>query len=132
MLRHEISHGIFNLRLTAAGIDLSQYPGLSVLGLMDEEDEALGGQEAVEGQRFLVRGDAQVVARLANDLHLAIREPYAESQAVTNALFNRSSGLAEVVIPQRSALIGQAVFGASSQAWLARYSASAFISRRCL
>ncbi|MEX3964043.1 SLC13 family permease [Paraburkholderia sp. EG286B] len=95
---------------TAADIDLSQYPGLSVLGLMDEEDAELGGQAALEGQHLLVRGDAQVVSRLANDLHLAIREPSAESQAVTNALFNRSSGLAEVVIPQRSALIGQAVF----------------------
>ncbi|TDG07143.1 SLC13 family permease [Paraburkholderia guartelaensis] len=95
---------------TTADIDLTQYPGLSVLALMGKEDEELGGQEAAEGQHLLVRGDAQVVARLANDLHLAIREPYAESQAVTNALFNRSSGLAEVVIPQRSALIGQSVF----------------------
>ena len=47
--------------------------------------------------------------RLAADRHLAFR---AEDSAadVTATLFNRNSGLAEVVIPPRSALIGQTVF----------------------
>ena len=46
---------------------------------------------------------------LAADRHLAFR---AEDSAadVTATLFNRRSGLAEIVIPPRSALIGQTVF----------------------
>lgn len=117
--QYRIADGVYRLRVragspfigkTASGIDLSQYPGVNVLGLVDDQDAELSGKEAAEGNNLLVRGDAQGVVRLANDLHLAIREPLTESQAVANALFNRSSGLAEVVIPPRSALIGQPVF----------------------
>ncbi|EEA03355.1 Citrate transporter [Burkholderia sp. H160] len=117
--QYRITDGVFRLRVragspfigkTADSIDLSPYPGVSVLGLTNDEGTELARKEASEGHHLLVRGDAQGVARLANDLHLAIREPLSEAQAVTNALFNRSSGLAEVVIPPRSALIGQTVF----------------------
>ncbi|MFC0401697.1 SLC13 family permease [Paraburkholderia rhizosphaerae] len=117
--QYRIADGVHRLRIrsgspligkTTHDIDLSQYPGVALLALVDDQDAELGDQPAAEGQHLLVRGDAQGVARLANDQHLAIREPLSESQAVTNALFNRSSGLAEVVIPQRSALIGQSVF----------------------
>ncbi|NUY01348.1 SLC13 family permease [Paraburkholderia youngii] len=117
--QYRLADGVFRLRVRAGspligktldGIDLSPYPGVSVLGLTDDEGAELAQKEASEGHHLLVRGDAQGVARLANDLHLAIREPLAEAQAVTNALFNRSSGLAEVVIPPRSGLIGQTVF----------------------
>ena len=41
--------------------------------------------------------------------HLAFREEAAAGQG-EETLFNRSSGLAEVVIPPRSGLIGQSVF----------------------
>ncbi|MGF6661323.1 di/tricarboxylate transporter [Paraburkholderia atlantica] len=117
--QYRLADGVFRLRVRAGSpligktldsIDLSQYPGISVLGLTDDEGAELAQKDASEGHHLLVRGDAQGVARLANDLHLAIREPLSEAQAVTNALFNRSSGLAEVVIPPRSGLIGQTVF----------------------
>ena len=117
--QYRIADGVFRLRVRAGSpfigetvdsIDLSQYPGVNVLGLTDAEGADLARKEASEGHHLLVRGDAKSVARLANDLHLAIREPLSEAQTVTNALFNRSSGLAEVVIPPRSGLIGQAVF----------------------
>jgi di/tricarboxylate transporter len=117
--QYRIADGVFRLRVRAGSpfigetvdsIDLSQYPGVNVLGLTDAEGAELARKEASEGHHLLVRGDAKSVARLANDLHLAIREPLSEAQTVTNALFNRSSGLAEVVIPPRSGLIGQAVF----------------------
>lgn len=117
--QYRIADGVYRLRVragspfigkSASGIDLSPYPGVSVIGLVDDQDAELANNAAAEGNNLLVRGDAKGVARLANDLHLAIREPLSESQAVTNALFNRSSGLAEVVIPPRSALIGQTVF----------------------
>jgi di/tricarboxylate transporter len=49
------------------------------------------------------------VARLAADKHLALREDDASAE-VASTLFNRESGLAEVVIPPRSGYIGQSVF----------------------
>ena len=116
--QYRITDGVYRLRVragspligkTASDIDLSAYPGVSVLGLVDDQDAEVA-EHTAEGHNLLVRGDAQGVARLANDQHLAIREPLSESQAVANALFNRSSGLAEVVIPPRSALIGHTVF----------------------
>ena len=116
---YRIADGVYRLRVragspligkTADSLDLSPYAGVSVLGLVDENDAERGGNAAQEGDNLLVRGDAEGIARLANDLQLAIREPLPEAEVVTNALFNRSSGLAEVVIPPRSALIGQTVF----------------------
>ena len=58
---------------------------------------------------LLVRGDAEAAAALAADMHLAFREDDAAA-SVEDTLFNRSSGLAEVMIPPRSAMIGQTVF----------------------
>ncbi|MCU4180009.1 SLC13 family permease [Bosea sp. BH3] len=58
-----------------------------------------------EGDYLLVRGDAEAVATLAADRHLALRE-----EGAATGLFSRRSGLAEVVIPPRSALIGRALF----------------------
>lgn len=116
--QYRIADGTHRLRVRAGSpligrsvgaLDLQQYPGVSVLGLTDDAG-AERATDAREGDHLLVRGDAQGVARLANDLHLAIREPLEETQTLANALFNRSSGLAEVVIPPRSALIGQTVF----------------------
>jgi len=56
-----------------------------------------------------VRGDAETVGGLASDKVLAFRSADAPGD-VADALFNRSSGLAEVVIPPRSGMVGQPVF----------------------
>ncbi len=58
---------------------------------------------------LLVRGDAQALGRLASDKHLAVQSEEAGG-GVADTLFNRNSGLAEVVIPPRSKLVGQTVF----------------------
>ena len=47
--------------------------------------------------------------RSPREMHLAFREEAAAGQG-EETLFNRRSGLAEVVIPPRSGLIGQSVF----------------------
>ena len=62
-----------------------------------------------EGDHLLLRGDAESAAAFAADKHLAFSETAAPGQG-EETLFNRSSGLAEVVIPPRSGLIGQNVF----------------------
>jgi hypothetical protein len=60
---------------------------------------------------MLVRGEAETAGRLVVDMHLAVREDDAEG-SVADVLLNRASGLAEVVIPLRSKMIGQSVFPA--------------------
>jgi di/tricarboxylate transporter len=63
-----------------------------------------------EDDVLLVLGDAETVARLATERNLAVWEHIDDDGAVVETLFNRSSGLAEVVIPVRSKLIGRTVF----------------------
>jgi di/tricarboxylate transporter len=58
---------------------------------------------------MLVRGTADAAALLAAKMHLSFREGTIAGHG-EETLFNRRSGLAEVVIPPRSGLIGQTVF----------------------
>jgi di/tricarboxylate transporter len=68
-----------------------------------------GQSTLAEGDILVLSGKAETAARLAADKALAFcAEDRAEG--VADVLFNRSSGLAEVVIPPRSGLLGQAVF----------------------
>ncbi|MCF1741988.1 SLC13 family permease [Paradevosia shaoguanensis] len=62
-----------------------------------------------EGDHLLIRGEAEAAAVLAADTHLAFRDEQ-DSGGGEKTLFNERSGLAEVVIPPRSGLIGQSVF----------------------
>jgi len=117
--QYRLDDGVFRLRLRASSPlvgqpttapDLAAYPGISLVML---QDASMGGPPQrpilAEGDSLIVRGDAEAVGQFASDKHLAVRE---ENQAgdVEDTLFNRMSGLAEVVIPPRSGLIGQAVF----------------------
>lgn len=89
-----------------AALDLTRYPGLS---LVTWEDGDSGGKLArdtvAEGDVVIVRGDAEAVGRFAADQHLA-PQGSVEDEGLADSLFNRQSGLAEVVIPPRSKLIG--------------------------
>ncbi len=96
--------------MSRTDIDLAPYPGVSIVSLVDAEGGEPTQKPVAEGDLLLVRGDAQSVGKLAGDMRLAIREPNAETGSIADTLFNRSSGLAEIVIPPRSALIGQTVF----------------------
>lgn len=62
-----------------------------------------------EGDILVFKGSAETAAELAHDLILAFREDVPPG-GVGDQLFNRDSGLAEVVIPPRSPLIGQRFF----------------------
>ncbi len=117
--QYGIKDGMHHLRVRASSpyvgmsitdIDLTPYPGVNIVSLVDAEGGEPTQKPVAEGDLLLVRGDAQAVGKLAGDVHLAIRELNAEAGSVADTLFNRSSGLAEIVIPPRSALIGQTVF----------------------
>jgi di/tricarboxylate transporter len=91
-------------------IDLQNYPGLHLVALLDgQNSQPLQRDHLNDGDLMLVRGDAETAGRLAAEMHLAVRESD-EAGSVADSLLSRTSGLAEVVIPTRSKMIGQSVF----------------------
>ena len=93
----------------AGGCDLTDYAGLTLVAIQDGDGGPLRRAALAEGDILIVRGDAATVGSLASDKLLAFRSEDAFAGAA-DTLFNRSSGLAEVVIPPRSGLVGQTVF----------------------
>ncbi|MGH6623191.1 MAG: SLC13 family permease [Burkholderiaceae bacterium] len=90
-------------------VDLSGYTGLSLIGAHTDTHRPLTRPTLAAGDMLLVRGDAEAAASLANTMKLGFGPDDAKGNA-TDVLFNRTSGLAEVVIPPRSALVGQEMF----------------------
>jgi di/tricarboxylate transporter len=101
-------------------LDLSARPGLALVSVRTGESEA--ALKATSGQGLemrrdslqagdivVVRGDTAAVGELAQELGLTIVDEVDPSGAA-NRLFNRNSGLAEVVIKPRSSLIGERFF----------------------
>jgi di/tricarboxylate transporter len=117
--QYRLDDGVFKLRLRpgsrylgtpGTAIDLSEYPGLGLVGAQAGDGTGpVRGRVLASGDILMVRGDAETAAKLATDRGLAFRsdEPPGD---VADTLFNRVSGLAEVVIPPRSNLVGQAMF----------------------
>ena len=91
-------------------LDLKNYADLNLVAVLDGKSATpLQRTEIAEGDLILVRGEAEAAGRLAADMHLAVREGDKPSP-VADVLLNRASGLAEVIIPLRSKMIGQSVF----------------------
>ena len=90
-------------------MDLKDYAGLTLVTVQAGDGGAGAAAAIAAGDILIVRGDAEAVGRLASDKVLAFRSEEAPGD-VTETLFNRTSGLAEVVIPPRSGMIGQTVF----------------------
>jgi di/tricarboxylate transporter len=93
-----------------SGLDFAAYPDLRFVGL---RDGSAGTQVLrtiiAEGDLVMVRGEAESAARFAQDMHLSPRAE-GEGGSVAELLIGRDIGVAEVVIPPRSALIGRTVF----------------------
>lgn len=117
--QYGLASGVYQMRVrasspyvgvSASAIDLSAHPGLQLAAIQEGETAGpLRRPVVAEGDHLLVRGDADTVAAFAAQMHLAFRDEKAAGHG-QDTLFNRSSGLAEVVIPPRSGLIGENVF----------------------
>lgn len=117
--QYRLDDGLHRLRVRSTSpyagkprtaVDLQDYPDLSLVATLDGEGGGPLQRPAIaEGDLLLVRGDAGAVGRLAAEMHLAIRQDD-EAASVAETLFNRASGLAEIVIPPRSGLVGQQAF----------------------
>jgi di/tricarboxylate transporter len=88
--------------------DLGDHPEVSLVTMRGRDGAArLRAIEA--GDVLLVRGEPEAVAALASELGLSLRDD-ADAGPVEESVFNRASGLAEVVIPPRSPLIGDRLY----------------------
>jgi len=115
--QYGLAGGMFRMRLRgssplvgqpAEGIDPG--PGLRLVAAQDgATGERLRRPSLAEGDHLLISGEPEAAAAFAAEQHLAFRLEDA-SEDLRDALFNRSSGLAEVMIPPRSAMVGQTVF----------------------
>jgi len=117
--QYRLSSGVFQLRVrpgspcigkAPSALDFGSYAVLSLIGAQTgATGRPLTRSELAAGDTLLVRGDADAAASFATDHNLALGPDDAEGNAA-DVLFNRTSGLAEVVIPPRSALVGREVF----------------------
>jgi di/tricarboxylate transporter len=116
--QYRLDDGMFQLRVRPrspyvdsppAAVDLAEYAGLTLVAILAGDGGPPRRAALAEGDILIVRGDAVTVGGLASDKLLAFRSEDAPAGAA-DTLFTRSSGLAEVVIPPRSSLIGQPVF----------------------
>jgi di/tricarboxylate transporter len=116
--QYRLDDGLFQLRVRSrspyvgsppAVVDLAEYAGLTLVTILAGDGGPLRRPLLAEGDVIVVRGDVAAAGDLASDKLLAFRSDDAPADAA-ETLFNRSSGLAEVVIRPRSGMIGQPVF----------------------
>lgn len=91
-----------------AGLDLGPAADVGLVTVRGA-DGAARLQAIAAGDILIVRGPGDAVAALALRFDLALRDPE-DSGPIADALFNRASGLAEVLVPPRSTLIGDRLF----------------------
>lgn len=116
---YRIEDGLNRLRVRSSSqligkprleVDLKEHTDLALVAVYEGDSaKPLGRPEIAEGDTVVVRGPKDAIGRLATDLHLAVTFDET-TQGVTDAMFNKGSGLGEVMIPPRSELIGQTVF----------------------
>lgn len=112
-----LTDGFFRLRLrencdligrSPTGLALPDGHGLALVSVQaGGTQQILRDRPLAAGDYLVVKGEADAVARFATDAHLALREN--DEGAAAQTLFGQKTGLAEVVIPPRSALIGRSV-----------------------
>lgn len=117
--QYGLSQGLFRMRVRASSIlagqppeaiDVARYGNLKLVSVHDgASGDRLRRETLAEGDYLLVSGDADAAAALATEQHLAFRGEDAAAE-IEETLFNKNAGLAEVMIPPRSAMIGQTVF----------------------
>jgi di/tricarboxylate transporter len=116
--QYRLDDGLFRLRVRPRSpyvgsppnvVDLTNYAGVSLITVQAGDGSGpLRQAKLNEGDILIVRGSAEAVGVLASDKVLAFRAD--DVPEVADTLFNRTSGLAEVVIPPRSGMVGQPVF----------------------
>ena len=89
--------------------DRLERTGLSLVTVKDRDGFSRRAGAIEEGDVIMARGPAEEVAATATEWGLSLHREAADGETA-DMLFNRESGLAEVVIPPRSPLIGERFF----------------------
>jgi di/tricarboxylate transporter len=114
-----IADGFYRLRVREGSpligsapdaLDLSGYPGLTLIGMQAGVDEPQPVRRVVDADDVLVvSGDSEQVSRLAVEQVMAVAMRPLREDAPED-LVNREVGVVEVVVPPRSPLVGETVF----------------------
>ena len=98
-----------NIGQPASAIDFAGYEGVSLVGVQTKDAFQVKGNDAIEaGDVAIVRGDGENVRRLA--MAEGLTATPVSPRNPESDLLNREHGVAEVVIPPRSEMIGERVF----------------------
>lgn len=115
--QYGLGSGTYRLRVRPSSPFIGQTPeaiavdrgrDLTLVSVQSERGGPIRGTVAADDY-LVLQGAPEAAAAFAAETHLAFREENAAAD-LQDALFNRTSGLAEVVIPPRSGLIGQSAF----------------------
>jgi di/tricarboxylate transporter len=118
--QYGLARGVYRLRVKATSplvggardkaIDLTAHPALQLVSLQEGASGSPLRRDTIQaGDYMVLKGDAEEAAAFAARTHLAFREEGEDAEG-QDTLFNRSSGLAEVVLPPRSGMIGKEAF----------------------
>jgi di/tricarboxylate transporter len=116
--QYRLSSDVHQLRIRAgspligtptAATDLAAWGDLVYAPRKDAAGRPIRSDALSDGDILIFRGPAEKAAELAGELDLSFRDDVPEG-GPADQLFNRDSGLAEVLIPPRSPLIGQQFF----------------------
>ncbi len=89
-------------------IDFSDRAGIELVTIKGPDAATAVYRDAIEaGDLVFVRGDAEAIGLLAGELELGVVDEIPSIERIKRTLVNRTSGLAEVLIPPRSPLIGR-------------------------
>jgi di/tricarboxylate transporter len=120
---YRIEDGLHRLRVRASSplvgkprdaVNVKDEPSLGLVAIQDgASGQPLARPTLAEGDWILLRGDHEAAGRFATEYHLAFHAEE-ETSGVAQSLFSKASGLAEVVIPPRSKLVGQTAFAGMS------------------
>ena len=117
--QYDILDGLFRLELrpdsacvgaSKSAIGIETYAGLNLIAVQGRDSAGpLHRPFLASGDTLLIRGGSEEVHRFAREERLLLRNEGAPGD-IRNVLFNATAGLAEVVIPPRSGLVGQQMF----------------------
>ncbi len=118
--QYGLASGVFRLRVKETSslvgarrddvADPKAHPGLEFVAVQDGKTGMPIRRDTIAaGDYLILKGEGDAAASFAASAHLAVREE-GDATDAGDTLFNKSSGLAEVVIPPRSALAGSKAF----------------------
>jgi di/tricarboxylate transporter len=107
--RHRVLEGSPLIGVDPADVELAVYPGVHLLGVDPHEGHVIEDTAIAVGDVVVVHGGAEALGRLVDDLGLAPSEERPLPNQ-SRPLISREFGAVEVMVPPRSAMIGDTVF----------------------